>query len=78
VQLTGASGRTLTFDDGNVLLLPSCFHVERSGAVFLIRATRGRMTQVCLASPGVSRADLERHVWQTLDYLNRAGWWQQG
>jgi hypothetical protein len=78
VKLTGASGRTLIFDDGTTLLLPPCFRVESRGAVFLIAATRGPLTQVAIAPAGSARADVEGHVWQTLDGLNRRGWWHQG
>jgi hypothetical protein len=77
-NLVGVSGRTLIFDDGTRLPLPCCFSVEDSGTVFLISATHGRLTQVAVAPAGSARADVERHVWQTLDGLNRRGWWHQG
>ena len=77
-RLTGASGRTLIFDDGTMLALPHSCRVEDKGTVFLIATTRGRLTHVGSMPTGASRADVERYVWQTLDALNRAGWWHQG
>jgi hypothetical protein len=77
-KLTGAREQTLIFDDSTTLRLPPCYSVECKGTVLLIRATRGRLTQVAIAPVGAPKADVERHLWQTLDDLNRAGWWQQG
>ena len=38
-RLTGASGRTLIFDDGTMLALPHSCRVENKGAAFLIEGT---------------------------------------